>query len=70
MRRRSGGFKRIEVGKIKRGRGLLVMGVMFIGGGGLSGGGGIKVRSFVIGRMGIFNRIGKEKKNCIFNREI
>ncbi len=67
---RTAGFNTIDVGNIKTPTALLLMALMFIGGAPLSAAGGIKVTTFVIATIAIFNTIRKEKNNSIFNREI
>lgn len=59
---RTAGFNTIDVGNIKTPTALLLMALMFIGGAPLSAAGGIKVTTFVIATIAIFNTIRKEKK--------
>ena len=61
MTTRTAGFNTIDVGNIKTPTALLLMALMFIGGAPLSAAGGIKVTTFVIATIAIFNTIRKEK---------
>lgn len=67
---RTAGFNSVDIGNINTPTALLFMFLMFIGGAPLSAAGGIKVTTFTIVFIFVFNTLRKENNVSVFRREI